>query len=286
MASLKVLRFLILVIAAVSLSSLAAANSFEKLKEMGLNPKSVTEMPIDGMIAYEAQNGEVMFMTKDGRYVFSGTASDIWNKKVLETGADVMQSAHTIPLAQMEIDFDQLGSLTLGTGSKTVHVITDPKCPACKKLNDQMQELTNEYTFKILVLPALGEMSRDASKKIACTQDRDEALSAFLDNRVDELDPPQNCNMDAYKQALLVADYIRVREVPFLIGPNDFVNRGLPKDLEGWLAETSSFISTSEPANVPPRTQRSDAGPKKAASAGQSLNSINSLNNRLRESLK
>lgn len=286
MASLKTLRFLILVTALVSLGSLASANSFEKLKEMGLNPKSVTEMPIDGMIAYEAQNGEVMFMTKDGRYVFSGTASDIWNKKVLETGADVMQSAHTIPLAQMEIDFDQLGALTLGTGSKMVHVITDPKCPACKKLNDLMQELTNEYTFKILVLPALGEMSREASKKIACTQDRDKALSAFLENRVDELGSPQNCNMDAYKQALLVADYIRVREVPFLIGPNDFVNRGLPQNLEGWLAETSSFISTPEPVNVAPQTQPSGAEPNKSASAGQSLNSINSLNNRLRESLK
>ena len=47
MASLKTLRFLTLVTAVVSLSSLASANSFEKLKEMGLNPKSVTEMPID-----------------------------------------------------------------------------------------------------------------------------------------------------------------------------------------------------------------------------------------------
>ncbi|WP_166255991.1 disulfide isomerase DsbC N-terminal domain-containing protein [Marinobacter salicampi] len=286
MVSFKSLRFLALVAALAVLSSLASANSFEKLKEMGLNPKSVTEMPIDGMIAYEAQNGQVMFMTKDGRYVFSGTASDVWNKKVLETGADVMNSARTIPLAQMEIDFDQLGALTIGAGSKIVHVVTDPKCSACKKLNDQMQDLSSEYTFKVLVLPALGEMSREASKKIACTQDREAAAKAFLANQVDDLDLPQNCNMDAYKQALLVADYIRVREVPFLIGPNDFVNRGLPQDLETWLASSSSFITSPDPANATEPSETPDAESIKEPSSGQTLNSINSLNNRLRESLK
>lgn len=253
----------------------AHANSFEKIKEMGLGAKSIVEMPIDGMVAYVAENGKVFFMSSDGRYVFSGgSVTDVWNGTPLETGGDIQRSARTIPLESMEIDFDKLDALSIGTGSKTVHVITDPTCPACRKLTDLIPEYGDEYTFKILALPALGKRSEEITKRLACQSDRELAAQALLDGTADQLPAPKNCNLDAYKQALLVADYIRVREVPFLIGPNNVVSRGLPNNLQSWLEESSTFLS--------------DMSVQDGTGAGQAPVgpvSSDSLNQRLREAL-
>lgn len=276
------IRSMIATAAMVAFSFGASASTFEKLSERGLNPKSVVEMPIDGLVAYEAQNGKVFFMTSDGRYVFSGgTVADVWNGSVLETGEDIRISSNTIPLENMEIDFDMLDALEVGNGDKVVHIITDPACPACKKLADQLPEFTDEYTFKILALPALGEISQELSRRIACETDRDAAAKALLNGTANQLPAPENCNLDAYNQALLVADYIRVREVPFLIGPNDIVNRGLPKDLGGWLKEASSFLPA--PKRVSETQTMPQAGTTTAR--GEEAPGPANLNTRLRNAL-
>lgn len=273
---------LVMLASSVPAAASKATNSFEKLQEMGLNPKSVVEMPIDGMVAYESQSGEILLMSSDGRYVIDGVISDVWDKKVLQTGADMLRSAHSIPLSEMEIDFDQLDALTMGKGSKVVYVVTDPLCSACKKLNDEMQSLTDEYTFKILALPALGDMSREVTRKIACETDREKALKALLDGTADKLPAPQNCNLDAYKQALLLADYIGVREVPFLIGPNYKVNRGLPRaGLEPWLNSESSFISTTSQVKPRPAPQIRSAIP-----VSNDAQAPQTLNDRIRNAIK
>lgn len=272
---------------AASLAMLAAigpatagtpVNSFEKLQDEGLDPKSVVEMPVSGLAAYESQSGKILFISANGRYVIDGVMSDLWDKKVLQTGDDLARSAHSVPLAQMELDFDQLDALVLGQGSKVVHVITDPMCSACKKLNDEMQHLTDEYTFKILALPAFGEMSRGATRKIACETNRDKALKALLSGTIDDLPDPESCNLDAYNQALLLADYIGVREVPFLIGPNDQVNRGLPKKgLGKWLNSQSSFMAAKG---------QSKPAPRPATSAAKNAQPPKTLNDRIRNAIK
>lgn len=259
-----------------SVSSQAAeerSKPMEKLKELGLDPESVVEMPVNGMMAYQAKNGTMKFITKDGRYVFSGPVTDLWARQELEDNTDIEMSAHTVPLDSMGIDVDLLDPLVVGEGDKVVHIITDPLCPACKKLNDLLPEYADEYTFKILALPALGDRSRPTARKIACETDREKAVQALLSGDYDSLADPQNCNLDAYKQALFLADYIGVREVPFLIGPNDIIQRGLPRDFGQWLASASSFIR--------------DTGAEESDSdKAEPVQSTESLNDRLMNSLK
>ncbi|MBU2952241.1 disulfide isomerase DsbC N-terminal domain-containing protein [Marinobacter sp. F3R08] len=277
----KIIQAITVVGTLLMISCGVSASNPQKLKQMGLTPKSIVQLPIDGLVAYETENGGLFFMSSDGRYVFSGgQVSDVWNGSVLKTGTDASRSAESIPLENMNIDFDQLDALEIGTGNKVVHVITDPACPACKKLGDQMHQFTDEYTFKILALPALGRMSEDMAKRIACESDRDAAAQALLNGTANQLPAPENCNLDAYKQALLVADYIRVREVPFLIGPNDLVNRGLPKDLGGWLQKASSFLPPQQTVEAPTNDQKAQG----KASLGGSQES-ESLNNRLRNAI-
>lgn len=226
-----------------------------QLKKYGLDPKAIKEMPIDGLVAYEAKNGKVMYISLNGRYVFTGQVTDLWAKQKLSNADEVSRSIDAIPLKTMGISFGEMGALTIGHGPHVVNVVTDPTCPACAKLNKLMIGLEDKYTFKVLALPALGGTSRDLSKRIACEKDRNQAANALLNETANMLPRPTNCDLAPYKQALLFADYIGVREVPFIIAPNSQVSRGLPKDLEEWLGDNSSFIPKTTGSSMHPTTR-------------------------------
>ena len=242
---MRTLKCLILLLVAFTQTGLAQEKIPVSLSKEGLDPSRIIEMPVNGLLAYEAQNGSVIFMSKNGRYVFQGKMTDVWSAKNLISSEQILESAHSLPFETMGVDFDDYGALTLGYGPKVVHVITDPLCPACTKLNRAMQELKDQYTFKILVLPALGGQSVDLSARIACEPNRKKALQAFLDKESDQLPLPNNCNFDAFKTASVVSDLIGVDAVPFIIAPDSSVNRGMPEDFEAWLSENSGNVAVA-----------------------------------------
>ena len=49
--------------------------------------ESITELPITGAFAAQAQ-GEIYFISSDGRFVFSGRAHDLWYDQPLNTMAN------------------------------------------------------------------------------------------------------------------------------------------------------------------------------------------------------
>src|SRR5690554_3819289 len=186
----------------------------ESYKDKNIEPKTITEIPVESLMAYEAKNGMILFMSKNGRYVLKGELTDIWAKQRLFTSEQIARSASEIPLDTMGIDFNRLGAFTYGTGHDVVHVVTDPACPSCAKLNQQIQKLGDKYTFKILVLPALGEESVQLTKKISCEPDRAKALNALFTKTAHTLKEPENCNFDPMKEAAVTADLIGVDAVP------------------------------------------------------------------------
>lgn len=243
----------ICLLSGVAQASAALSQKYQvpvQLKKYGLDPKAIKEMPIDGLVAYEAKNGTVMYISQNGRYVFTGQVTDLWAKQKLSNADEVSTSINSIPLKTMGISFGEMGALTIGHGPHVVNVVTDPTCPACAKLNRLMVSLEDKYTFKVLALPALGGASRDLSKRIACDKNRKQAAKALLNETADSLPRPANCDLDPYKQALLFADYIGVREVPFIIAPNFQVSRGLPKNLGKWLGDNSTFVPKAQDSST------------------------------------
>ena len=247
-----------LFIAAALLSSSALA-SVPKMVTPA--PDQIVEMPIKGMLTVLANTGELVFMSKNGRYIFRGTVTDAWQKKELTTIEAIKASAHSIPLARLGIQVDELDPLVMGTGPVEVVVITDPTCSVCKLLLEDMEEVSDKYTFKIFALPALGGKSPELTKKIACTKDRGRALQALIDAEVADLATPENCNLDAFMKANAMADLIGIDAVPFIISEDGRTLRGRPKNLDEWLSE-----DPYKPAQAKPISSDSQAPPIPASS--------------------
>ena len=214
------------------------ADDVNKLEEAIRNIDTITALPIDGMSAVKDVSGDIFYVSKNGRYAFKGTMIDVWSKTILDSQEKLAHSINTIDLSNMGINVDEYKPVIIGHGEKVVTVFTDPTCEPCLLLLPEMIALQEEFTFKLLHVPVLGDESKKISASLYCA-DTQQAFSAVTEQNYKLIDRSTTCDLSGYQKRLLAADIIQVRHVPFLISPDKRVARGKPKSLSIWLKSSS-----------------------------------------------
>ena len=145
-----------------------ATAMLQKLK--GLYPAtrftSVTGTPIDGV--YEVVMGQnVAYVGGDGRHFLFGHLFDMRTQQDL-TAAKLTQSDETFAETR-QVNFATLPlqdavKVVKGDGSRLLAVFSDPKCPYCKALDDELAKLDNVtvYTFLLPWRPTAEALWADA----------------------------------------------------------------------------------------------------------------------------
>ncbi len=197
-------------------------------------------LPISGLQMVKSGD-RTFFLSPNGRFVFQGTVTDVWNQVKIETLEDVDRIANRIDLARMKLKLDDLGPVTYGTGREQAVVFVDPRCPYCAKVQHQMEALMDRYTFQLVSVPVLGAESQSLVVRLGCllqTGARDQARDALMHQRYDgipaEVGP--DCDRTPMQKALVTAHLFGIDAVPFLIAPDGRTFKGAPDDLAGWLA--------------------------------------------------
>jgi thiol:disulfide interchange protein DsbC len=194
-------------------------------------------LPVVGVQMVQA--GErVLFVSANGRYVFTGPAWDLWHGAKLETLDDVARLAERIDLKRLGLDSADLGALELGSGEREVVVFVDPRCPHCRHLMNQLPALGERYRFRLVPLPVLGSDSETAVVRLACLAERDPsaAREALLAESFDRLPTPTGtCGQAPTQRALVTAQLLGLDGVPHLIAADGRLHQGVPEDLEAWL---------------------------------------------------
>ncbi|MBK1700209.1 hypothetical protein CKO22_04550 [Thiococcus pfennigii] len=199
--------------------------------------RGTQRLPVAGVQMIEA-GGRVLFVSDNGRYVFTGPAWDLWHGAKLETLADGARFAERIDLTRLKLDPATLGALDLGEGDEDVVVFVDPRCPHCRTLMAALAGLTDRYRFRLVPLPVLGPESESAVVQLNCLAERDPeaAREALRTGRVAEWpEPASPCGQAQAQRALVTASLLGIRGVPYLIAPDGRLRQGAPADLEGWL---------------------------------------------------
>lgn len=138
--------------------------------------QSVKNTPIPGI--YEVVMGRnVAYVGEDGRYFIFGHLFD------METQTDLTED---VAQESIKIDFSTLPlqqaiKTVKGDGKRIVAVFSDPDCPYCKKLEQELAKINNVtiYTF----LFPLGDLHPDAKDKadaIWCAKDKSAAWSSYM----------------------------------------------------------------------------------------------------------
>jgi thiol:disulfide interchange protein DsbC len=199
----------------------------------------LTRLPAGGLQAVETTDGDLLFLSDNGRYAFRGPAVDLWHGARLTDLDTVQRLAGRIDLQRLTLDPRDLGAIDFGEGPEVI-VFVDPYCPHCKALLTALPRLAARYRFRLVPLPALGEASQQAVLAINCLSvaDPEQARQALLDPSVlRSLPPPTDgCSQIPAQRALVTAQILGVQGTPYLIAPDGRLRQGVPEDLGAWLA--------------------------------------------------
>lgn len=200
--------------------------------------ENIVPLPISGMRAV-VSNGELLYMSDNGRFIFRGVMYDAWAQKALKSLDEMRESINRIDLAKMGIKVDDFKPLQLGHGKDRITLFVDPKCPWCAKLTGQIKskpELLSKYTFDLVVIPVLGEASQKLVREIGCAKDRKAALDHLVrEDYSQTLESVKDCSLVAVQKSMVAAQILGVSGVPFMIHSDGRVQSGMPKELENWL---------------------------------------------------
>jgi thiol:disulfide interchange protein DsbC len=194
-------------------------------------------LPVAGVQMVQAGD-RALFVSANGRYVFTGPVWDLWHGAKLESLEEGARLAERIDLARLSLDPASLGALDLGEGDGDVVIFVDPRCPHCRDLLSQLPGFVEDYRFRLVPLPVLGPDSEAAVARLSCLAERDPAAAreALLADKIDELPAPDGaCGQAAGQRALVTAQLLGIAGVPYLIAPDGRLQQGVRADLEAWL---------------------------------------------------
>lgn len=160
----------------------ATADALAKtLKERmpGMPLTSVTATPVPGV--YEVIAGpDVVYMTGDARFMFQGALIDFEQRKNL---TEVRLTSIRADLLKQVKDEDTVIYPAQGETKYTITVFTDPSCPYCRKLHQEVPELNKQgVKVRYALYPRAGLDSPigKSSIGIMCAKDRKAELDKSL----------------------------------------------------------------------------------------------------------
>jgi thiol:disulfide interchange protein DsbC len=193
---------------------------------------AVLDTPFPGI--YELIIGkDVAFTNKDGKNVIFGHMIDVVNKKDLSL--DHVRQYNKVNVGSL--DLNNAIKTVKGDGSRVVYVFSDPDCPFCKILEENMTNITNVtvYTF-LFPIDQLHPKATEHASQIWCSKDPSAAWKEYMSTRkMLETNDGKCANpIEANKH---LGEKLGITGTPTLIGVNGEVVEGaLPIiDLETFL---------------------------------------------------
>lgn len=140
--------------------------------------KSVTETNLPGI--YEVIMGKnIAYVEESGRYFLFGHLFDMQTQTDLSEGKVVAEQAAKMDFKGLPLK-DAI-TIVRGDGSRKVAIFSDPDCPYCKQLENNMVNLTN-VTIYLFMFPIeqLHPQSKAKSVAVWCSADRAKAWDGLM----------------------------------------------------------------------------------------------------------
>lgn len=141
--------------------------------------KSVNASPLPGIYEVYAA-GKIIYTDETAKYLFFGNLLDVQNKKNLTE--DRLAELSKIDVKQLPLD--QAIKYVKGKGERTLYVFSDPDCPYCQKLEQNMTSIDNVTVYLFLFpLKNLHPKAEAVANKIWCAKNQYEAWEDYMLHR-------------------------------------------------------------------------------------------------------
>ncbi len=215
-------RLIMMCLFSISLAHAAEVTSTDKIKEkLSKTIGEVTQVnksPIAGLYEVVTQD-RIFYSDEKGQYLIEGSLID------LKARRNITEERSRVLFA---VDFNKLPlelavKKVKGNGSRKLAYFTDPNCGWCKKLEHEMQNVTDVTLYLFLATYIGGEDSAQKAQAIWCSEDRVKAWDDLMLNGIKPA--PGQCDTPTSK-IMALGEKLRVNGTPALIFANGVVNPG------------------------------------------------------------
>jgi len=171
---------------------------------------TVKPTPIEGLYEVMA-GGQILYTTKEARYVFEGDLVDMKTRQNLTENA---RGSIRLDVVNKLGEKNMLVYTPKGKVKHTITVFTDIYCPYCRKLHDEMDDyMENGVKVRYIFVPFKGPRSVQTSVSVWCADDRNKAMDMAKGGK--EVDNKTCDNPVSQHQAL--ATQIGIRGTPAIM---------------------------------------------------------------------
>ena len=243
----RFLRIFTLIISIGAAAQVSADESIDELKKSlaknlpQFDISYIDKTPIEG-IYQVIIGGQVIYMTKDARYMIDGNLIDLSTKK--NYTEDAMS---VIRLSQIEkLGEDKMVVYTPEPIKHTITVVTDIDCPYCRRLHSEMdQYMAAGVKVRYIFMPLKGQGDYRTTVSVWCAKDQNEALD--LAKAGAELEA-KDCE-NPINEHLKVSKNLGVRGTPAIILQNGSMLPGYVPANKLIAELTSLNLSTAKSGN-------------------------------------
>ena len=192
------------------------------LPNKALKVLSINKTPLDNIYSVVLNDNEIIYIDGKGDFMFLG---NLINLKTQENLTE-KQMKELTKMDFNQLPFDKAIKETRGNGKRKLAVFSDPDCPFCKKLEQEISGVDNVtiYTF-LMPLTSLHPNARAKAEQIWCQPDRAAAWTAWMRDGKEPAKVPQ-CKTPV-DEISAFGQKAGFNGTPTLIFPNGEVESGL-----------------------------------------------------------
>jgi thiol:disulfide interchange protein DsbC len=174
-AKLRIYLCMALLIPGVAAAGEATVKQAMQKKYPAVQVESIAKTPLSGIYEVFA-GGEVFYVDENvnhmivrGRLIDVARGTDLTDERLRALTAIKFEQ---LPL---ELAF----RMVKGNGKRKMAYFTDPNCPYCKRLDQELDKLTN-VTIHVFLYPILSQDSREKAAAVWCSKDRAKAYHEMM----------------------------------------------------------------------------------------------------------
>ncbi len=174
----------LLSILSAAMAALAVVASVDEGAARGALQRVFPQSPIQGLSKTQipgmleaAVDGQIFYITKDGRYILGGPLVDVQTRQNLTDAR--LEKINAIAFDSLPLDWAI--KRVKGSGARKMAIFEDPDCPYCKTLEQTLTGIDN-VTVYVFLYP-IDEIHPDAaakSKAVWCAKDRAQAWDDIM----------------------------------------------------------------------------------------------------------
>lgn len=207
----------LLAMASVVLSACTASTAQEATIRKNLaqrvpvfeNIEAVNKTPMAGLWEVQA-GGEVFYTDAKGDFLFHGTLIDTKSRRNLTEAS--LQKLNAIAFADLPLKNAFI--VKRGKGTRKLAVFTDPNCPSCKRIEEELAKL-DDVTLYMFMYPVLGADSVEKSRSAWCAKDRAKTWHDMLLRGINA--PIAKCDSRAIDENMAFGKKHRITGTPTLV---------------------------------------------------------------------